>query len=71
MRERNRSPPSVALLVFVGVFFFADFFFFFLLANLGFFFLENPEKRRDKDRIQQTGGYHLFLIFVFYLVIVL
>ena len=27
MRERNRSPPSVALLVFVGVFF-AEFFFF-------------------------------------------
>ena len=41
MRERNRSPPFVALLGF----FFADFIF--LLANLGFFFFffREPSKR--------------------------
>ena len=45
MRERNRSPPSVALLGF----FFADLFFFFLLANLGIFVRE-PSKR-EGDRV--------------------
>ena len=37
MRERNRTPPSVALLVFAGVFF-VEVFFFFYLQNCVFFF---------------------------------
>ena len=61
-------------------FFFAIFFFFFYL-QIWVFFLYNPakekglefqrEKAQCKDRMQQTGGYRLFLIFVFYFVIVL
>ena len=48
MRERNRSPPSVALLVFAGVFF-ADFIF--LLANLGFFYLFREPSKREGVRV--------------------
>ena len=50
-RERNRTPPFVALLVFAGGFFSAVFFFFFFTCKsvFFFFFLENPAKENGLE----------------------